>query len=90
MKNDQYTSKPINPITNMLMQLLHWLTLLELSGGHIIECEIEQNLLKLSFQVCLEASPKDLNVIDRQLQLGAKNEQTNRTLKGFNVLTNNY
>ena len=42
MKNDQRISKPNNQPTLIKMQLLHWLTNLELSGGSAENHEIRK------------------------------------------------
>ena len=54
MKNDHDNSNPNNQISNMLIQLLHWLTLLELSGGHRCEHGIGQMMPESTIAVSIK------------------------------------
>ena len=61
MKNNQSTPKPNNPFTNLLMQLLHWLTHLELSWGHIGERDKMERLPESSFESSIKGNRKTIN-----------------------------
>jgi len=48
MKNELKISKLTNRFTNMMMQLLHWMAQLELSGGILAEHDIGQRMSESS------------------------------------------
>ena len=58
MKNNQSSPKPNNRLINLLMQLLDWLTHLELSGDHIVEQDIGQRMLAVSLRDLIKRNKK--------------------------------
>ena len=58
MKTNQRTRKTSPTITNLLMKLLHWLTLLELSGGRIDERNRMERLPESSVTIAIKRNKK--------------------------------
>ena len=81
MKTKQSASKPKNQLTNMLMQLLDWLTHLELSGGHTGEQNIGQLMPEPAFAGLIKENRINDNYPINEIQMKPNNQLTNMLLE---------
>lgn len=61
MKINQNAPKPIHPLTKIIMQLLHWMSHLELSGGGSGEHEIGLMMPQSSFPNSMKVNKTIIN-----------------------------
>jgi len=81
MKNNQSVPKTTYPLTNMLIQLLQWLTQLELSASHRGENYIWKLMPKLSCAVSINGNEKYNNHPINKNQMKPNNQLTNMLMQ---------
>jgi hypothetical protein len=81
MKNNQSTQNPMNQIINLLLQLLDWLTHLELSDGHIVELDIGQGMSGSSLMDSIKRNKKYIHQAKSKSKIKPNNRLTKLILQ---------
>ena len=78
MNNEKSASKPNNQLTNMLMQLLHWRSRLELSGGYAGEQDIGQWMPLPAYSISILGNKKFNNQHKNEHNMKTKHQMLKR------------